>query len=53
MEDLAAHAAAMADPLNREPADGDRLLGIPLEVIDGGGLPHVENRLYLANWTRP
>lgn len=49
MDDLADHAAAMADPANREPADGDRLLGIPLEVTAEGGAPHLENRFYPAN----
>lgn len=49
MGDLADHAAAMADPANREPADGDCLLGIPLEVAADGGVPHLENRFYPAN----
>lgn len=36
------HVAAMADPTNREPADGDCLFGIRIEVRDDGGAPHLE-----------
>jgi hypothetical protein len=44
MSELAGHMAAMSDPLNREPADADRLFGIPVEVRAGGGEPYLETR---------
>ncbi len=48
MRALAGHVAAMADPLNREPAAGDQLLGIPVEVRENGGEPHLEHAGYLT-----
>lgn len=42
MADLNDHVAAKGDPANREPADGDSLLGIPIEVREDGGVPHLE-----------
>lgn len=44
MAGLTAHVAAMADPANREPLDGDMLFGIPIEVREDGGVPHIEDR---------
>lgn len=38
------HFVAMADPTNREPASGDCLLGIRIEVREDGGEPHIEHR---------
>lgn len=42
LEELYDHATAMADPANREPADGDCLFGIRIEVREDGGEPHLE-----------
>jgi hypothetical protein len=42
MWSLSEHVAAMADPQNREPAPSDRLFGIPIEVTDDGGAPHLD-----------
>jgi len=35
------HAAAMADPANREPDPRDRLYGFQIEVREDGGEPHL------------
>lgn len=42
MAEFTEHVLAMADPRNREPADGDALFGILIEVREGGGSPHLE-----------
>lgn len=42
MRELSEHVAAMADPSNREPAEGDQLFGIAIVVREGGGEPHLE-----------
>ena len=42
MAELSEHVRAMADPTNKEPQSGDYLLGIPVEVRDDGGAPHLE-----------
>jgi hypothetical protein len=34
----------------REPSQMDRLLGIEITVMDDGGVPHLENRRYPADW---
>jgi hypothetical protein len=35
------HVSAMADPANREPDPRDQLFGIPMEVREDGGEPHL------------
>lgn len=44
MDEFTGHVRAMADPRNREPVDGDCLMGIPIEVREGSGPPHLEPR---------
>lgn len=38
---LTGHVLAMADPRNREPADGDSLFGSLIEVREGSGPPRL------------
>lgn len=45
MDDLTSHVLAMADPRNRDPDTADCLLGIPIDVRDDGGKPHIETPL--------
>jgi len=40
--ELSEHAVMMADPGNREPDTRDWMLGVRIEVRDGGGAPHLE-----------
>lgn len=42
MDDLTSHVLAMADPDNRDPDTADCLFGIPIDVRDDGGEPHIE-----------
>lgn len=44
MLELTDHVTAMADPANKEPAQGDQLFGIALEVRADGGEPHLETQ---------
>jgi hypothetical protein len=41
MRAFTGHVAAMADPQNREPDPRDQLFGIPIEVCEDGGEPHL------------
>lgn len=40
--ELTDHVTAMSDPAYREPAEGDQLFGIAIEVRADGGEPHLE-----------
>jgi len=40
--ELTEHVTAMADPANREPAEGDVLFGMLIDVRADGGEPHLE-----------
>lgn len=39
---LSEHVIAMSDPQNREPHPGDYMFGVPIEVREDGGMPHLE-----------
>lgn len=42
MKELAGHVTAMSDPADREPAPGDVLFCLPIDVRVDGGPPHLE-----------
>lgn len=54
VDGLTGHMATMADPANREPAVGDLLRAIPIDVRADGGEPHLETpSVYVPNMDDP